>query len=140
MGRRPASRRGSMNVKHEALLWRSVMAELYGEECRELISTPSQHRGASGTPPELVATSDTQLVVPRMTPSASTSGIRSPVASLADVAAGHVVLKAARLHTDDNVSAFSGGSWRGVSDQDLWQMVKAPFDAEVDDIRQYERR
>ena len=69
VGLRPASRKGSAHVKREALLWRSTMAELYGEEWRELIRTPSQHRGASGTPPEQVANiaGDSRLVVHRMT-------------------------------------------------------------------------
>ena len=142
VGLRPASRRSPANVKREAVLWRSTMAELYADEWRELISTPSQHRGAGET-----LTGDganlaggARPEVHRLTPSATSAGLRTPVQSLADVAAGQVVLRAARPRADDNVSAFSEGSWRGMSDQDLWQMVKAPFDAEVDDISQYERR
>ena len=141
VGLRPPSRRGPSNVKREAVLWRSTMAELYGEDWRELIGTPSQHRGASeARSGEANAAGDARPEVHQLTPSATSAGIRTPVQSLADVAAGQVVLRAARPRADDNFSAFSEGSWRGMSDQDLWQMVKAPFDAEVDDISQYERR
>ena len=102
-GLRPPSLQGPAGVKRDALLRRSVMAELGGGDLREL------------------------------------TGIRTPVQSLADVAAAQVVLKS--VHPGEgSASEFSEGLWRSMSDPDLWQMMKAPFDAEVDDIRQYERQ
>ena len=143
VGKKPASRRDAEGTKLEALLWRSTMAELYGDEWRELIGTPSQPRSEVSPPPVIHEDAASNLpAVHRMTPSAPSAisaGATSRIASspLADLGASQVV---ARAKADDNASAFSEGSWRGMHDTDLWSMIKAPFDAEVDDISQYERR
>ena len=51
VGLRPASRRGPSNVKREALLWRTTMTELYGDDWRGLIGAPTQQREAAGETP-----------------------------------------------------------------------------------------
>ena len=122
------------------------MTELYGDEWKELVATPPSVGADSSRPvsPDSLrnapAAGGRRPDAHRMTPSTTSIGLGSP-SSHADVRAEPTTGRQLVRHpSDDNASAFSEGSWRGMNDTDLWQMVCAPFDAEVDDISHYERR